>query len=556
MAFNLFKKKTTADTLFCNGTIITLDPDAAPATAVAVKDGVVLAVGDEEDLQELCGKSTQRIDLEGGALVPGFFDSESTLVRDTFAQFSLALSPSMDLPQIVDALAVYIAEHPEADRLFAFGYSEDLFAEEEAARTVRALLDPLSPEKPLFLLSDQGNQMLLNSAALDFVHDFILEEYRRMQGVSEHKAAPRGTNSAADSVMSRHSEEGFDMDQWDEAEEEEEEEGEIETDNDPWPLLRDTLIGYQYYRRDEAGIITGCAEGPGLTGWLMGILEPFDPEEVSKVAWELSAKAAASGYTALLESGCPDYLSRTFLSFLINNAQEGNPLQRYHSTTVYKRETDIYLSQKRLDQKQTLCSELEGLINANTLTLAVSEAEEGQLSLGTEFMTQYAVQAADHGYDVVIQAAGPNAAQAAAEALQAARTASKKARLTLKFSGLTAAAEDKLEDLCLEEDLTFVTKLPAPGSLPQTAETAEALLDVLCGRAAQMLRRCEKTGSIAKGNPADFTVLERDPLATGEDPRTIPVIMTVLSGNPVSLEAPASDDWDEDAWEDEEEDDE
>ena len=71
-----------------------------------------------------------------------------------------------------------------------------------------------------------------------------------------------------------------------------------------------------------------------------------------------------------------------------------------------------------------------------------------------------------------------------------------------------------------------------------------------------MLRRCEKTGSIAKGNPADFTVLERDPLATGEDPRTIPVVMTVLSGNPVSLEAPASDDWDEDVWEDEEEDDE
>ena len=92
MAFGLFKKKETgADSIFYGGKIFTQDPDNEWATAVACKDGKVLAVGDDEDIMELEEDSTIVVDLEGEYMLPGFIDPAGHPALEIFKKCSLYL---------------------------------------------------------------------------------------------------------------------------------------------------------------------------------------------------------------------------------------------------------------------------------------------------------------------------------------------------------------------------------------------------------------------------------------------------------------------------------
>ncbi|MCL1981569.1 MAG: hypothetical protein FWG53_00555, partial [Clostridiales bacterium] len=74
MIFGLFKKNEIADAVFTGGKICTPDSDAPWLGAVACRDGRIMAVGDEEEIEDFIGKNTIVTDLEGGTLLPGFID--------------------------------------------------------------------------------------------------------------------------------------------------------------------------------------------------------------------------------------------------------------------------------------------------------------------------------------------------------------------------------------------------------------------------------------------------------------------------------------------------
>ena len=64
-----------ADLVLSGGVVITLDSTRPRATAVAVRDGRVVAVGDEALVKPFIGRTTKRIDLAGRAVVPGLTDA-------------------------------------------------------------------------------------------------------------------------------------------------------------------------------------------------------------------------------------------------------------------------------------------------------------------------------------------------------------------------------------------------------------------------------------------------------------------------------------------------
>src|SRR5262245_42427675 len=65
-----------AASILYNGKVLTVDKNFTIAQAVAVRDGKILAVGSNSDIQRLAGPSTRRIDLAGRSVVPGFIDSD------------------------------------------------------------------------------------------------------------------------------------------------------------------------------------------------------------------------------------------------------------------------------------------------------------------------------------------------------------------------------------------------------------------------------------------------------------------------------------------------
>ena len=64
-----------ADLVLTGGVVITLDAAHPRATALAVRDGRIVAVGDDAQMKPLVGRTTKRVDLEGRAVVPGLTDA-------------------------------------------------------------------------------------------------------------------------------------------------------------------------------------------------------------------------------------------------------------------------------------------------------------------------------------------------------------------------------------------------------------------------------------------------------------------------------------------------
>src|SRR5262245_22514936 len=60
-----------------NGKVLTVDQNFSVAQAVAVRDEKILAVGTTDRILKMAGPNTEKIDLQGRTVVPGFIDTHA-----------------------------------------------------------------------------------------------------------------------------------------------------------------------------------------------------------------------------------------------------------------------------------------------------------------------------------------------------------------------------------------------------------------------------------------------------------------------------------------------
>src|SRR6266540_6531999 len=70
-----------ADTILVNGKVITVDAQSSTREALAVRDGIIVAVGRSADIRKLAGARTKTIDLQGRTVIPGLIDSHRHATR-------------------------------------------------------------------------------------------------------------------------------------------------------------------------------------------------------------------------------------------------------------------------------------------------------------------------------------------------------------------------------------------------------------------------------------------------------------------------------------------
>ena len=98
-----------ADCIFTNAAVHTLgDPDEV-AEAVAVRDGEIVQVDDEYEVEFLEGVETEVVDLGGRVLLPGFIDAHTHLQHLgrslVYADLSAAESPADCVDLLADSRA-------------------------------------------------------------------------------------------------------------------------------------------------------------------------------------------------------------------------------------------------------------------------------------------------------------------------------------------------------------------------------------------------------------------------------------------------------------------
>ncbi len=151
-----------ADLIVHGGPIHTMDPRHPTVDAIAVRDGVILAVGGG-DVDRLRSPRTEVLDLAGGALLPGFQDAHIHPVAGGLQQLECDLSELHSLVGYRQAIRDYASRHPDAPWIRGGGWYGDVFP---GGFPHRAELDALVTDRPALLVSHDGHGAWANSAAL------------------------------------------------------------------------------------------------------------------------------------------------------------------------------------------------------------------------------------------------------------------------------------------------------------------------------------------------------------------------------------------------------
>lgn len=153
-----------ADLVVTGGDVYTVDEKNAWARALAVTDGKISYVGDEEGVKSFIGADTKQINLDGGLLLPGFHDCHVHLVEGGVEQSQLNLDGAWTVPEIEERIREYARTHPQLTWLIGANWALPTFPD---ANPSKELLDRLVPDRPVYLISQDGHSGWANSAALE-----------------------------------------------------------------------------------------------------------------------------------------------------------------------------------------------------------------------------------------------------------------------------------------------------------------------------------------------------------------------------------------------------
>ncbi|GAA3389587.1 amidohydrolase [Cryptosporangium minutisporangium] len=152
----------TADLLFTGGPVLRTDPARSRMTALAVRDGRIIAVG--HDLDDLVGPKTEVVDLAGRLLVPGFQDAHIHAVMGGIELGQCDLTGTTDLDEYFRRIRRYADEHPDAEWIVGSGWSMESFP---GGVPTAELLDRVVADRPVFLTNRDHHGAWVNTLALE-----------------------------------------------------------------------------------------------------------------------------------------------------------------------------------------------------------------------------------------------------------------------------------------------------------------------------------------------------------------------------------------------------
>jgi predicted amidohydrolase YtcJ len=152
-----------ADLVLLGGRVATMDPARSWASAVAARDGRIVAVGDDTTVRPLIGPRSRVIELGGRTVTPGFGDAHVHPVHAGLDGLRCDLHHSVGVDYCLATIAAYADSHPDEPWIRGGGWYMADFA---GGSPSRLELDRIVPDRPAFLTSRDGHSAWVNSRAL------------------------------------------------------------------------------------------------------------------------------------------------------------------------------------------------------------------------------------------------------------------------------------------------------------------------------------------------------------------------------------------------------
>lgn len=149
------------DLIVFNGNVLTVDSEMPTARAFAIRDGLFVQVGDDEEIRALAGPDTDLLDARGRTIIPGFNDAHlhAALLPPTAVDVSDATSHE----DLVHLLRERAENTPDGDWVIGIGYDDTAIG----GHLDRATLDTVSTGHPVFVFHASLHLSAVNSRALE-----------------------------------------------------------------------------------------------------------------------------------------------------------------------------------------------------------------------------------------------------------------------------------------------------------------------------------------------------------------------------------------------------
>ena len=147
-----------------NGKLHTQDENYLEATAIALRDGQILSVGNDKEIRALAGEKTEKIDLQGKRVLPGFTDSHIHFYEWALLLRGVALEDTKSLAEVQKCVLDAAKRQEAGTWIVGQGWNQDIW--DNPITPTKAVLDEISPENPVILWRKDLHLALVNSAAL------------------------------------------------------------------------------------------------------------------------------------------------------------------------------------------------------------------------------------------------------------------------------------------------------------------------------------------------------------------------------------------------------
>lgn len=163
--------------IFFNGNIFTSDPSLPRAEAIAVKDGLIVAIGSNSQILKLKSRDTRMVDLKGGFVTPGIIDAHLHFLSGSLNLVRLDLS-GLSLEECLKKVKERAKRLKPGEWIIGRGWDQSIWKEKKYPN--RSLLDKVAPENPVYLKRVDGHTAWVNSLAL------------RIAGIDKNTSDPEG----------------------------------------------------------------------------------------------------------------------------------------------------------------------------------------------------------------------------------------------------------------------------------------------------------------------------------------------------------------------------
>ncbi|MFZ5352232.1 MAG: amidohydrolase [Bacillota bacterium] len=153
--------------LYKNCKVITLNDKCEAADTIVVENGKIVFAGLERDCPvEFLAKSEQ-VDLRGGTVVPGFWESHLHLVDGMRSLLELNLRSCNDYDSFISKFSEYKAGIQPGEYIIGHGWDENrIFS---GRFPDRRLLDSICDTHPIILIRMDGHSLCVNTKAVELL---------------------------------------------------------------------------------------------------------------------------------------------------------------------------------------------------------------------------------------------------------------------------------------------------------------------------------------------------------------------------------------------------